>query len=255
VGANVTRCKEGDRVVVCAVTPCGRCEYCQRGDTSQFGGMLGGLKLELQHEGNLAEYFFVNDADYNLVLIPKELTDEQAVYATDMLTTGLAGAENAEIPPRGTVVIFAQGPVGLSATICARVLGAGLVVAVESKPDRQKLAIRFGADVVVDPTKRGSVEQILQLTGGIGVDGAIEALGHPVTLENCVKVTRAGGTISHIGFHGEAGAFLQIPLAEFGMGMVVRNSHGSVSGRLRAPHTEPLVQSLSSAFAKRSGSH
>jgi isopropanol dehydrogenase (NADP+) len=218
-GAGVTRCKEGDRVAVCAITPCGRCEYCQRGDTSQCGGMLGGIKFELQREGNLAEYFLVNDADYNLVPIPKAVTDEQAVYTTDMLTTGLAGAENAEIPPGGTVAIFAQGPVGLSATICARMLGAGLVIAVDSKPDRQKLAKRFGADVIIDPTKGDLVEEIRQLTGGVGVDGAIEALGHPVTFENCIKVTRAGGTISNIGFHGEAGNSLQVPLAEFGMGM------------------------------------
>jgi threonine dehydrogenase-like Zn-dependent dehydrogenase len=222
VGANVTRCREGNRVAVCAITPCGRCEYCQRGSTSQCGGTLGGIKFELQREGNLAEYFLVNDADYNVVPIPKNITDEQAVYTTDMLTTGLAGAENAEIPPGGTVAIFAQGPVGLSATMCARVLGAGLVIAViavESKPDRQKLAMRFGADVVVDPTNGEPVEQIIRLTGGVGVDGAIEALGHPTTFENCIKATKAGGTISNIGFHGEAGNSLQIPLADFGMGM------------------------------------
>lgn len=218
-GANVTRCKEGDRVAVCAITPCGRCEFCQRGYPSQCGGMLGGYKFTMQREGNLAEYFLVNDADYNLVAIPKALTDEQAAYTTDMLTTGLAGAENAEVPPGGTIAVFAQGPVGLSATICARVLGAGLVIAVESKPDRQKLAKRFGADVVVDPGKEEVVEQIMRLTGGVGVDGAIEALGHPTTFENCVKVTKAGGTISNIGYHGEAGNALQLPLAEFGMGM------------------------------------
>jgi len=112
-GANEMRCKEGDRIAVCAITPCGRCEYCQRGHTAQCGGMLGGIKFELQREGNLAEYFLVNDADYNLVPIPKALTDGQAVYTTNMLTTGPAGAENAEIPPGGIVAIFAQGPVGL----------------------------------------------------------------------------------------------------------------------------------------------
>jgi isopropanol dehydrogenase (NADP+) len=72
---------------------------------------------------------------------------------------------------------------------------------------------------VIDPTKGDLIEQIMQLTGGVGVDGAIEALGHPATFENCIKVTKAGGTISNIGFHGEAGNSLQVPLAEFGMGM------------------------------------
>lgn len=101
--------------------------------------MLGGLKFEIQREGNLAEYFLVNDADYNLAPIPKSLTDEQALYTADMLTTGLSGAENAEISPGGTVAVFAQGPVGLCATMMARLLGAGLVIAVESKPDRKAL--------------------------------------------------------------------------------------------------------------------
>jgi threonine dehydrogenase-like Zn-dependent dehydrogenase len=219
VGANVTRCKEGDRVAVCAVTPCGHCDYCQRGHSSQCGGMLGGYKFTPQRDGNLAEYFFVNDADYNLVSIPKTLSDEQALYSTDMLTTGLAGAENTEIPVGGTVAVFAQGPVGLCATIGARLIGAGLVIAVESKPDRQKLAKRFGADVVVDPTQGDPVEQIMRLTGGVGVDGAVEALGHPVTFENCVKVTKPGGVISNVGYHGEAGNSLQLPLPEFGLGM------------------------------------
>jgi len=219
VGAHVTGFKEGDRVAVNAVTPCGKCDFCQRGYTSQCGGMLGGYKFTTQRDGNLAEYFFVNDADFNLVNIPAALSDEQALYTTDMLSTGLAGAENAEIPPGGSVAVFAQGPVGLCATMSARLLGAGLVIAVESKPDRQKMARRCGADAVVDPTQGDTAEQIRQLTNGIGVDAAIEALGLPVTFENCIKSTRPGGVISNIGYHGEAGSVLQIPLPEFGLGM------------------------------------
>ncbi|NOT55689.1 MAG: NAD(P)-dependent alcohol dehydrogenase [Deltaproteobacteria bacterium] len=218
-GANVTRCKEGDRVTVCAITPCGHCDNCQRGFTSQCGGMLGGYKFTTQRDGNMAEYFFVNDADYNLAPTPKSLSDEQALYTTDMMTTGLAGAENANIPPGGTVAVFAQGPVGLCSTMMARLLGAGLVIAVESKPDRAALAKKVGADVVIDPTQGDVAAQILQLTHGEGVDSAIEALGHPVTFENCIKATRPGGTISNVGYHGEAGNTLSIPLPEFGLGM------------------------------------
>jgi len=218
-GANVTRSKEGDRVTVCAITPCGHCDNCQRGFTSQCGGMLGGYKFTAQRDGNMAQYFFVNDADYNLAPIPKSLSDEQALYTTDMMTTGLAGVENANIPPGGTVAVFAQGPVGLCATMMARLLGAGLVIAVESKPDRAALAKKLGADVVIDPTQGDVAEQIRQLTHGEGVDSAIEALGHPVTFENCIKATRPGGTISNVGYHGEAGNTLSIPLPEFGLGM------------------------------------
>jgi len=219
VGSDVTRFKEGDRVAVNAVTPCGSCEYCQRGFTSQCGGMLGGFKFTGQKDGNMAEYFHVNDADFNLVHIPKSLTDEQALYTTDMLSTGFAGAEHAQIPLGGTVAIFAQGPVGLSATIGARLLGAGRIFTVESKPNRMELSRKFGADVVVDPTRGDAVEQILELNGGEGVDSSIEALGSPETFANCFRVTRAGGTISNIGFHGEAGPMLEIPLMAFGLGM------------------------------------
>ena len=87
------------------------------------------------------------------------------------------------------------------------------------KPDRQALAKKIGADVIVDPTKGDVIEQIKQLTGGEGVDSAIEALGHPVTFENCIKATKPGGVISNVGYHGEAGSTLSLPLLEFGLGM------------------------------------
>ncbi|TCJ15086.1 NAD(P)-dependent alcohol dehydrogenase [Rubrobacter taiwanensis] len=219
VGSDVERFKEGDRVAVNAITPCGRCDYCQRGFTSQCGGMLGGYKFTGQKDGNMAEYFHVNDADFNLVHIPDSLSDEQALYATDMLSTGFAGAENADIPIGGTVTVFAQGPVGLSATIGARLLGAGLIITVESKPDRAELSRKFGADEVVDPTQGDPVQKILDLTDGEGVDSAIESLGMPETFENCIRATKPGGTISNIGYHGEGGMTLSIPLPEFGYGM------------------------------------
>ena len=181
-------------------------------------GCSAAINFTGQWDGNLAEYFLVNDVRLQSRPHPTELSDEQALYTTDMLTTGLASAENAELPVGGTVAIFAQGPVGLCAPIGARLVGAGLVIAVESKPDRQQLAKRFGADVI-EPTQGDPVEQILQITDGIGVDAAIEALGLPTTFENCILVTKPGGVISNVGYYGEAGNTLQIPLPAFGLGM------------------------------------
>ncbi len=209
----------GERVAVCAITPCFRCSFCQRGFTSQCGGMLGGYKNTTQIDGNMAEYFVVPAAAANLTRIPDDLPDEKAVYATDMLTTGFVGAEHAEIQLGDTVAVFAQGPVGLSATIGCGLLGAGPILAVESKPGRQKLAETFGADVIVDFTQGDPVEQIMDLTDGVGVDAAIEAFGFPETFEACVRVTKAGGRISNIGYHGENPAPLQLPLDAFGFGM------------------------------------
>ena len=134
-------------MAVNAVTPCYRCSSCQRGFTSQCGGTLGGYKYTVQMDGNMAEYFVVPAAQANLAPIPDDVTDEQAVYACDMLSTGFMGAEHAYLQFGETVAVFAQGPVGLSATIGASLMGAGQIIAVESRPERQELAKRFGADV------------------------------------------------------------------------------------------------------------
>jgi len=219
LGSAITGFTEGQRVAVNAVTPCYKCSYCQRGFTSQCGGPLGGYKYTAQIDGNMAEYFIVPAAQANLAPIPDDLTDEQAVYACDMLSTGFMGAEHAYLQFGETVAIFAQGPVGLCATMGARLLGAGQIIAVESKPERQELAKRFGADVIVDFTQGDPVEQIMELTGGQGVDAAIEAFGFPQTFEACVRVTKAGGRVSNIGYHGENPNPLQLPLDAMGLGM------------------------------------
>ena len=122
LGGDVRGFSVGDRVVVGAITPCWRCENCQRGFSSQCGGALGGWKFANVKDGTLAEYFHVNDAEANLAPIPEALPDEKAVYACDMMSTGIAAAENAAIPVGGTVAVFAAGPVGLMAIAGAKLL-------------------------------------------------------------------------------------------------------------------------------------
>jgi threonine dehydrogenase-like Zn-dependent dehydrogenase len=97
VGETVQTVRPGDRVVVNAITPCFKCHPCQRGNTSQCGGILGGWKLSHSKDGAFADYFHVNDADANLTLIPEGVSDEAACYTTDMMSTGFKGAENAGI--------------------------------------------------------------------------------------------------------------------------------------------------------------
>lgn len=218
LGNNVKGFTEGQRVLVNAITPCYECHNCLRGYSSQCTEMLGGWKFANVKDGNMAEYFHVNRAQANLAPIDDALSDEQAVYCADMMSTGFVGAEHANIPIGGTVAVFAQGPVGLMATVGARLLGAGQVIAVESVPTRKELAKRFGADVVVDFREQDPVEAIHDMTGGQGVDSAIEALGSPATFEACVKATRPGGTISNVGYHGD-GEHVPIPRVEWGVGM------------------------------------
>jgi threonine dehydrogenase-like Zn-dependent dehydrogenase len=218
LGSAVRGFREGDRVAVNAITPCFHCENCQRGYPSQCGELLGGWKFANVKDGSLAEYFHVNDAMANLAPIPDRLTDEQAAYCTDMMSTGFMAAEHANIPLGGTVAVFAQGPVGLMATVGARLLGAGLVIVVESVPRRKILARHYGADRVIDFSETDPVHAILELTNGQGVDSAIEALGAAGTFEACVQVTRPGGTISNVGYHGD-GLSVPIPRLAWGVGM------------------------------------
>lgn len=219
LGSAVTGFTEGQRVAVNAITPCYQCAYCQRGYTSQCGGALGGYKYTVQMDGNMAEYFVVPAAAANLAPIPDDLPDAKAVYACDMLSTGFMGVEHAYLRFGETVAVFAQGPVGLSATMGARLMGAGRIFAVEARPERQELARRFGADDIIDFTKGDPVEQVMDLTGGEGVDAAIEAFGFPQTFEACLRVTKAGGRVSNIGYHGENPDPLRLPLDAFGLGM------------------------------------
>ena len=242
VGSEVKLFRPGDRVVVGAITPDWGTPASQAGHSSQSGQALGGWKFSNSKDGVFAEYFHVNEADANMAHIPDGVSDDVAVYCCDMLSTGFAGAENANIPIGGTVAIFAQGPVGLMATAGAKLRGAGLIIAVDSIPVRQELARFYGADVIVDNSKVDSVEQILSLTGGMGVDSAIEALGADITFQNAIAATKPGGTISNIGYHGQ-GEFVHIPRVAWGVGMAEKTIRTALcpGGSLRM---ERLLQVL-----------
>jgi threonine dehydrogenase-like Zn-dependent dehydrogenase len=242
VGSDVKLFRPGDRVVVGAITPDWGTPASQAGHSSQSGQALGGWKFSNSKDGVFAEYFHVNEADANMAHIPDGVSDDVAVYCCDMLSTGFVGAENANIPIGGTVAIFAQGPVGLMATAGAKLRGAGLIIAVDSIPTRQELARFYGADVIVDNSKVDSVEQILSLTGGMGVDSAIEALGADITFQNAIAATKPGGTISNIGYHGQ-GEFVHIPRVAWGVGMAEKTIRTALcpGGSLRM---ERLLQVL-----------
>lgn len=234
VGAEVEQFAPGDRVAVGAITPDWGSDAAQDGHPSQSNQALGGWKFANVKDGTFAEYVHVNEADANLAQIPETVSDEEAVYVTDMMSTGFMAAENAEIPVGGTVAVFAQGPVGLMATKGAVLQGAGRIIAVETVPNRQELAREYGADEIVDFAEGDAVEQIMELTNGDGVDAAIEALGTTETFEQCVKVTKPGGTISNAGYHGE-GEYVNIPREEWGVGMAEKDIKTGLcpGGRLR----------------------
>jgi threonine dehydrogenase-like Zn-dependent dehydrogenase len=191
----------GQRVVVGAITPCGQCFYCLNGCHAQCGGPLGGWRFGNTIDGAWAEYLLVPDAKANLAPIPDGLSDEDVLLVPDIFSTGLSGAESANIKVGDAVAVFAQGPIGLCATLGAKLRGAALIVAVDPVPARLAMARRFGADVTIDPREQDPVAAIRKLTGGRGADAAIEALGRQETFESALRAIRPGGTLSSLGVY------------------------------------------------------
>jgi alcohol dehydrogenase len=191
----------GQRVIVGAITPCGQCFYCLNGVHSQCHGGLGGWRFGNTINGAWAEYLLVPDARANLAVVPDELTDEQVLMLPDIASTGISGAESGNVRTGDSVAIFAQGPIGLCATLGARLRGAGLIIAVDPLKERREMARRFGASIAIDPTAVDVVEAIKRLTDGRGADVAIEALGRQNTFEAALRSVRPGGTMSSLGVY------------------------------------------------------
>jgi threonine dehydrogenase-like Zn-dependent dehydrogenase len=243
VGEHVTRFAKGDRVVVGAITPDWGSEAAQDGHPSQSGGALGGWKFANVKDGTFAEFVHVNEADANMAHIPEGVSDEAAAYCCDMLSTGFMAAENADIPMGGTVAVFAQGPVGLMCTAGARLLGAGMIIGVETVPKRKELARSYGADEVLDFQETDVVERILELTDGEGVDASMEALGSSDLIGQCMQVTKPGGRISNAGYHGQ-GEFIELPREAWGVGMAEKDLVTGLcpGGRVRMSRLVRLLQ-------------
>jgi threonine dehydrogenase-like Zn-dependent dehydrogenase len=191
----------GQRVIVGAITPCGQCFYCLNGAHAQCGGPLGGWRFGNTINGAWAEYLLVPDARANLAPIPESLSDEQVVLCPDIFSTGLAGAESGRIRVGDAVAVFAQGPIGLCATLGARLMGASLIIGVDPNPHRLSMAKQFGANVTLNNSEMDPVPEIKRLTEGRGVDVAIEALGRQETFESALRATRAGGVVSSLGVY------------------------------------------------------
>jgi alcohol dehydrogenase len=215
IGLGVTGYQIGQRVLVGAITPCGQCEPCLSSHRSQCGGLLGGWKLGNTIDGVQAEYFVVPYAQANLTVIPEGLSNEQVLLLSDIASTGFSAAESGQIRLGDMVAVFAQGPIGLCATLGAKLMGAAQILAVDSDPFRLEIAKSFGATALI-LAKDDAVSAIREFTSGRGVDVAIEALGVQSTFENALRVLRPGGTLSSVGVYS---GHLQVPLDAFGAGL------------------------------------
>ena len=220
LGPGVSGYQLGDRVLVGAITPCGQCNACLSGHLAQCGHgagyeALGGWRFGNKINGAQAEYLLVPNAMANMAKIPSELSDEQVVLLADIASTGLSGAESAKIKIGDSVVVFAQGPIGLCATAGAKLLGAALIVGVDGDANRLRMAKKMGADVVLDYREVDVVSEVKRLTGG-GADVAIEALGTQQTFESALRSIRPGGTLSSLGVYSGK---LEIPYDGFAAGI------------------------------------
>jgi threonine dehydrogenase-like Zn-dependent dehydrogenase len=176
---------------------------------------LGGWRFGNTINGAQAEYLKVPYAQANLAKIPDELSDEQVVLLADIASTGFAGAESAGIKIGDSVVVFAQGPIGLCATAGARLMGASLIIGVDADETRLAMSKRMGADVTIDYRDTDVAAEVRRLTGD-GADVAIEALGTQQTFESALRSLRPAGTLSSLGVYSGK---LEIPYNAFAAGI------------------------------------
>jgi len=201
-GAGVTTLEIGDRVLVSCITSCGRCRFCKE---RRYGLCTGGGGWIFGHliDGLQAEYARVPFADTSVYKIPAELDDEEVLFLADILPTAYeVGVLNGRVEPGDTVAIVGAGPIGLAAVLTAGLFTPAHIVAIDRDDGRLEKARELGADITINNGDHDALEAVRKLTGGLGADVAIEAVGIPETFELCTELVRPGGRIANVGVHG-----------------------------------------------------
>ncbi|KDE98308.1 alcohol dehydrogenase [Mycolicibacterium aromaticivorans JS19b1 = JCM 16368] len=202
VGSSVQRLAIGDRVLVSCISSCGNCRFCR---DSSYGQCLGGGGWILGHliDGTQAEYVRVPFADNSTHHVPDGVTDEQMIVLADILPTAYeVGVLNGAVRPADVVAIIGAGPIGLAAIMTAQLFSPSHIVAIDLAESRLEAARKFGADMMVNSGRDDPAAVIGELTGGLGADVVMEAVGLPQTFEQAVRLVRPGGHVANIGVHG-----------------------------------------------------
>lgn len=203
VGSGVKNLSVGDRVLVSCITACGACSYCREG---RYGQCLGGGGWILGHtiDGTQAEFVRVPYADTSTYPVPSGVSDEQVLMLADILPTGYeVGVLNGRVKPGDVVAVVGAGPIGLSAIMGSRLFSPSHVIAIDLADSRLEAAKQFGADIQVNNGREDAQRVVRELTGGLGADVAIEAVGVPAAFELTASLVRPGGHVANIGVHGE----------------------------------------------------
>jgi alcohol dehydrogenase len=201
-GSSVSTVAEGDRVLVSCITSCGRCRFCKEG---HYGLCTGGGGWIFGHliDGLQAEYARVPFADTSVYKVPEELSDEQVLFLADILPTAYeVGVLNGGVRPGDAVAVVGAGPIGLATIMTAKLFTPATIIAIDLADARLAKALDFGADVVINNGSEDAPARIAELTGGLGVDVAVEAVGVPATFELCAEIIRPGGRVANVGVHG-----------------------------------------------------
>jgi alcohol dehydrogenase len=201
VGAGVTSFRPGDRVLISCISACGKCEYCRKGMYSHC--TTGGWILGNEIDGTQAEYVRIPHADTSLYRIPEGAEEDALVMLSDILPTGFeCGVLNGKVQPGDVVGIVGAGPIGLAALLTAQFYSPAEIIMIDLDDSRMEVAKRFGATATVNSKDGKAAEKVMKMTGGRGVDAAIEAVGIPETFVLCEDIVAPGGTIANIGVHG-----------------------------------------------------
>ncbi|PZU07248.1 zinc-dependent alcohol dehydrogenase family protein [Sphingomonas sp.] len=243
VGSAVRNFSNGDAVLISCITKCGACENCKRqlySHCSDGGWQLGGAI-----DGTQAEYVRIPHGDNSLYPIPAGANEEALVMLSDIMPTGLEiGVQAGGVKPGDSIAIVGAGPVGMSALLTAQFYAPGQIVMIDMDPARLGLARQFGATDTIQVGLEDPVVRAMDMTGGKGVDVAIEAVGVPATFDICQKIVSAGGNIANVGVHGSPVTLhieeLWIKNINISMGLVNTNTTPMLMKAVQAGKADPL---------------
>jgi alcohol dehydrogenase len=202
VGTAVAGFHIGDKVLISCITACAKCDFCRKGTYSHCRN--GGWILGNTIDGTQAEYVRIPYADTSLYPLSADADEEASIMLSDILPTGFeCGVLNGCVKPGDVVAIVGAGPVGLAALMTAQFYSPASIIMIDLDDNRLHIAKSFGATHTINSSDGSAVHRVLELTGGDGVDVAIEAVGTPVTFDICQDIVAAGGHLANVGVHGK----------------------------------------------------
>lgn len=233
VGKDITNLKKGDRVAANCITFCGECFFCKKGfiNNCENGGWEIGCKID----GCQAEYIRVPFADTGLSKIPDNVSDENALFTGDILSSGYFGAELCEIQKDDTIAVIGCGPVGLCAMMCAKILGASKIIAIDIDKTRLEFAKKLNlADFIINAEVENTESIVKELTNNHGADGVIECAGEENTLETAWKIARANSVVAIVAMYEKT---QELPLPKmYGKNLIFK------TGGVDAIHCDKLLE-------------